>query len=85
MMDHMTKKITSASFEKKITNEYIYFRRAKEKRLKKDAGRQRWSPYLRQLKKNGDIDSSLSDDRSEDGMTDYHGTCLLYELECLII
>jgi LIM homeobox protein 3/4 len=49
------------------------YRRAKEKRLKKDAGRQRWSPYLRQLKKNGDIDSSLSDDRSEDGMTDYHG------------
>ena len=45
-----------------------------EKRLKKDAGRQRWSPYLRQLKKNGDLDNSLSaDERSDDGMTDYHG------------
>ena len=41
--------------------------------MKKDAGRQRWSPYLRQLKKNGDLDSSMSDDRSEDGLTDYHG------------
>ena len=42
--------------------------------MKKDAGRQRWSPYLRQLKKNGDPDNSLSaDERSDDGLTDYHG------------
>ncbi|KAL4219061.1 LIM/homeobox protein Lhx3 [Mactra antiquata] len=56
----------------RVVQVWFQNRRAKEKRLKKDAGRQRWSPYLRQLKKNGDMDSSLSDDRSEDGMTDYH-------------
>lgn len=28
----------------------IYFRRAKEKRLKKDAGRSRWSQYFRTMK-----------------------------------
>ena len=54
-------------------------RRAKEKRLKKDAGRQRWNPYFRQIKREGDPDSSQSaDDRSDDGMTDssFHGVLL---------
>ena len=46
--------------------------------MKKDAGRQRWSPYLRQMKKNGDPDNSLSaDERSDDGLTDYHGITLM--------
>lgn len=30
-----------------------YFRRAKEKRLKKDAGRTRWSQYFRSMKGGG--------------------------------
>lgn len=31
-------------------NKYRYYRRAKEKRLKKDAGRTRWSQYFRSMK-----------------------------------
>lgn len=31
-------------------NYKLYFRRAKEKRLKKDAGRSRWSQYFRTMK-----------------------------------
>ena len=59
--------------------DYVRILCLQEKRLKKDAGRQRWSPYLRQLKKNGDPDNSLSaDERSDDGMTDYHGNVFLF-------
>lgn len=55
----------------RVVQVWFQNRRAKEKRLKKDAGRQRWSPYFRQLKRNGDHDSSQSaDDRSDDGMPD---------------
>lgn len=57
----------------RVVQVWFQNRRAKEKRLKKDAGRNRWSPYFRQLKRNGDQDSSNSaDDRSDicldDGM-----------------
>ncbi|CAI9717052.1 homeobox Lhx3-like [Octopus vulgaris] len=55
----------------RVVQVWFQNRRAKEKRLKKDAGRQRWSPYFRQMKRNGDPDSSLSaDDRSDDGLTE---------------
>ena len=37
-------------------------RRAKEKRLKKDAGRQRWSPYFRPMRP--DRQQNDSDDRN---------------------
>jgi len=37
-------------------------RRAKEKRLKKDAGRQRWSPYFRPMR--SDRPQTDSDDRN---------------------
>ncbi|XP_052231354.1 LIM/homeobox protein Lhx3-like [Dreissena polymorpha] len=70
---HVREQLSSETgLDMRVVQVWFQNRRAKEKRLKKDAGRQRWSPYLRQLKKNGDLDSSLSDDRSEDGMTDYH-------------
>lgn len=50
----------------RVVQVWFQNRRAKEKRLKKDAGRNRWSPYFRQLKRNGDQDSSNSaDDRSD--------------------
>ena len=68
------------------TASYIMYPSFQEKRLKKDAGRQRWSPYLRQMKKNGDPDNSLSaDERSDDGLTDYHGNIIMYLLQHLFI
>ncbi|KAH9498960.1 LIM/homeobox protein Lhx3 [Bulinus truncatus] len=45
-----------------VLNQWFGFkkqRRAKEKRLKKDAGRQRWNPYYRQMKREGEQDSSF--------------------------
>lgn len=61
----------------RVVQVWFQNRRAKEKRLKKDAGRQRWSPYFRHSsmgKRHPDTDGSLSpDDRSDDGLGDtYH-------------
>ena len=49
-------------------------RRAKEKRLKKDAGRQRWSPYFRNLKDRGGNDN---DDHNS--LLDEHGGINMHE------
>ncbi|XP_035829246.1 LIM/homeobox protein Lhx3 isoform X2 [Aplysia californica] len=55
----------------RVVQVWFQNRRAKEKRLKKDAGRQRWNPYYRQMKREGEADSSLSaDERSDDGSLD---------------
>lgn len=63
----------------RVVQVWFQNRRAKEKRLKKDAGRNRWSPYFRQLKRNGDQDSSNSaDDRSDICLDD--GTVHLVQL-----
>lgn len=43
-------------------------RRAKEKRLKKDAGRQRWGQYFRNMKRSRGGSKSDKDSTQEDGM-----------------
>lgn len=69
---HVREQLSSeTSLDMRVVQVWFQNRRAKEKRLKKDAGRKRWSPYFRQLKRNGDPDSSNSaDDRSDDGLLD---------------
>lgn len=68
----------------RVVQVWFQNRRAKEKRLKKDAGRNRWSPYFRQLKRNGDQDSSNSaDDRSDICLDD--GMILLVQFKRKII
>ena len=51
----------------RVVQVWFQNRRAKEKRLKKDAGRQRWSPYFRAMKT--DRGASDPDDR---GSADEH-------------
>ena len=53
----------------RVVQVWFQNRRAKEKRLKKDAGRQRWSPYFRQGGQgHNDVDGRQTDDEiSEDG------------------
>ena len=69
---HVREQLSSETgLDMRVVQVWFQNRRAKEKRLKKDAGRNRWSPYFRQLKRSGDPDSSLSaDDRSDDGLDD---------------
>lgn len=68
----------------RVVQVWFQNRRAKEKRLKKDAGRNRWSPYFRQLKRNGDQDSSNSaDDRSDICLDD--GMILLVQLRKIFL
>lgn len=43
-------------------------RRAKEKRLKKDAGRQRWGQYFRNMKRSRGSSKSDKDSIQEEGM-----------------
>ncbi|XP_013382228.1 LIM/homeobox protein Lhx3 [Lingula anatina] len=58
----------------RVVQVWFQNRRAKEKRLKKDAGRHRWNPYFRQMKQRhhaGESDGALSaDDTLSDGAVD---------------
>ncbi|XP_021340793.1 LIM/homeobox protein Lhx3-like isoform X2 [Mizuhopecten yessoensis] len=66
----------------RVVQVWFQNRRAKEKRLKKDAGRNRWSPYFRQLKRSGDADSSQSaDNMSDDGQLDGYSEYDLDDLD----
>lgn len=55
-----------------------FYRRAKEKRLKKDAGRQRWSPYFSRGKRGGGSDDNDPlDDMSKDSIDGYGSKCFM--------
>lgn len=56
-------------------------RRAKEKRLKKDAGRTRWSQYFRSMKGGGSPNSKLLD--KDDTKVDLDSFSHDGELKCL--
>jgi hypothetical protein len=50
----------------------IFFRRAKEKRLKKDAGRARWGQYFRGLKPNSSSPLQDKHDSDRESELDYN-------------
>ena len=56
----------------RVVQVWFQNRRAKEKRLKKDAGRQRWSPYFRQMKpeRGGDSEDRGSGDEHSNNTMD---------------
>lgn len=67
-------------------------RRAKEKRLKKDAGRTRWSQYFRSMKGGSSprLDKLLDKDELKVDLDSFsHGECQLFtnilDLECVCV
>ena len=68
---HVREQLSSETgLDMRVVQVWFQNRRAKEKRLKKDAGRQRWNPYFRQIKPNGSRQESdggqSADERSDD-------------------
>lgn len=62
------KTISSSSSSFLTLQVWFQNRRAKEKRLKKDAGRQRWGQYFRNMKRSRGSSKSDKDSIQEEGM-----------------
>ncbi|ESN90627.1 hypothetical protein HELRODRAFT_70815 [Helobdella robusta] len=58
----------------RVVQVWFQNRRAKEKRLKKDAGRQRWSPYFRNMK-----DGRGNDNDDHNSLLDEHASLNLHD------
>ncbi|KAK2152354.1 hypothetical protein LSH36_330g01040 [Paralvinella palmiformis] len=74
---HVREQLSSETgLDMRVVQVWFQNRRAKEKRLKKDAGRQRWSPYFRQMKSERGGDEGHSGDEqsnhSLDGFSSMH-------------
>ena len=69
----------------RVVQVWFQNRRAKEKRLKKDAGRQRWSPYFRTQKGGGsDSETGPRDDMSDDHIDmDGYSSRFIYNIHIL--
>lgn len=75
----------------RVVQVWFQNRRAKEKRLKKDAGRNRWNPYFRQMRdgSEGHCDKDETGSNSMDGFPSKFGFvcfalfCLEYSRKCL--
>lgn len=60
----------------RVVQVWFQNRRAKEKRLKKDAGRQRWSPYFRGVKSERSTEELLDasgDEQTVEGFGSEYG------------
>ena len=57
----------------RVVQVWFQNRRAKEKRLKKDAGRQRWNPYFRGMQSGQRSDNSDGDIKDERGSNSLDG------------
>ncbi|XP_056602022.1 LIM/homeobox protein Lhx3 [Triplophysa dalaica] len=66
---HVREQLSSETgLDMRVVQVWFQNRRAKEKRLKKDAGRQRWGQYFRNMKRSRGGSKSDKDSTQEDGM-----------------
>uniref|UniRef100_A0A3Q3AVH2 LIM/homeobox protein Lhx3 n=1 Tax=Kryptolebias marmoratus TaxID=37003 RepID=A0A3Q3AVH2_KRYMA len=66
---HVREQLSSETgLDMRVVQVWFQNRRAKEKRLKKDAGRQRWGQYFRNMKRSRGISKSDKDSIQEEGM-----------------
>ena len=74
---HVREQLSSETgLDMRVVQVWFQNRRAKEKRLKKDAGRQRWNPYFRQMKQQRPDDSDgrqSADEQSDSTMDGFSG------------
>ncbi|XP_051952292.1 LIM/homeobox protein Lhx3 isoform X2 [Xyrauchen texanus] len=66
---HVREQLSSETgLDMRVVQVWFQNRRAKEKRLKKDAGRQRWGQYFRNMKRSRGSSKSDKDSTQEEGM-----------------
>ena len=72
---HVREQLSSETgLDMRVVQVWFQNRRAKEKRLKKDAGRNRWNPYFRGMKNRDDSDCpKLDNDDSMEGFNSKYG------------